>query len=48
MGTEIKKFDESRKNDFTNFILNRNEKSDFVNFVPLIEKINEIKKLGLQ
>lgn len=48
MGTEIKKFDESRKNDFTNFILNRNEKSDFVNFVPLIEKINEVKKLGLQ
>ena len=42
-GNKIESFDESRKKDFTNFILSRNEKADFVKFENLISKINEIK-----
>lgn len=47
-GTETKMFDETRKNDFTNSILTRNDMSDFLNFEALITKINEIKALGQQ
>ena len=42
-GNKNESFDESRKKDFTNFILSRNEKADFVKFENLISKINEIK-----
>ena len=36
-------FDTNLKNDFTNFILSRNEIADFIKFESLINKINEIK-----
>lgn len=42
-GIETKSFDESRKKDFTNFVVGRNEKADFVKFEGLVNKINEIK-----
>ncbi len=44
-GVTTKGFDESRKKDFTDFILNRKVKADFVNFESLIKRINEIKTL---
>jgi predicted ATPase len=41
-GNERKTFDTSRKKDFENYILNRNNKDDFGNFNELILKIQEV------
>ena len=42
-GKVITEFDETRKRDLENFVINRNNKADFINFAPLFEKINELK-----
>ncbi len=42
-GSERKVFDASRKKDFAQAVIDRGEKSDFINFEPLMQKINEIK-----
>lgn len=37
-------FDESKKNDFADFVISRNNKDDFKNFQSLIDKVNELKQ----
>jgi hypothetical protein len=44
-GTVITEFDESRKKDFCDFIVGRNNLDDFKNFAPLIAEIKRIKTL---
>jgi predicted ATP-binding protein involved in virulence len=44
-GNETRSFDESRKKDFTNYILDRNEKADFIKFESLINRIIEIRTI---
>lgn len=41
-GTEKTEFDDTRKRDFSNFIIERNNKEDFLNFEPLIQKIESL------
>ena len=43
LGQEIIQFDESRKKDFEQYVLERNNLADFVNFKALVEKIKEVK-----
>lgn len=38
-------FDENRKKDFCEFVVGRNQKTDFANFSSLIEKIKQIKDI---
>ena len=42
-GEIIQEFDEATKNKFLNFIIDRNKKTDFEKFKPLIVEINRIK-----
>lgn len=37
-------FDESKKNDFAKYVIDRNNKDDYKNFEGLIEKVNELKR----
>lgn len=41
-GSQTIEFDQTRKKDFENFIIDRNQKEDFKNFEQFIEKIKEI------
>jgi len=43
-GEIIKNFDESRKRDFEQFILNRNNKNDFIKFDAMIKEIERIRQ----
>ncbi len=40
-----KRFDNSRKRDFEQFVINRNIKDDFINFSSMISEIQRIKEL---
>ena len=42
-GKIIQEFDETTKNKFLKFIIDRNKKTDFEKFKPLIVEINRIK-----
>lgn len=44
-GDIIRNFDESRKRDFEQFVLNRNNKDDFIKFESMIKEIERIKQL---
>lgn len=44
-GESKHEFDGNRKRDFESFILERNEKNDFLNFEPLLIEIQRIKEL---
>lgn len=41
--SEKTEFDDTRKKDFAEFVIGRNDKEDFQHFQPLIEKIKSIK-----
>lgn len=45
-GTEKTEFDDTRKKDFVDFVIERHNKEDFVNFMPLIQKIESLKSCG--
>jgi hypothetical protein len=44
--TVISAFDESRKRDFANFIISRNNQNDFQHFSSLIEEIRRVREVN--
>jgi len=43
LGDISRRFDKSRKNDFANFVIGRNNREDFQHFLPLIQLIKGIR-----